>query len=292
MGVTDQRLRLRLNFPQSFLPERRLIAALLEFSQNQSSGDKEAISAATGIPTGRSTGKVVPMIHYGLGMGLLAAEREGERWHLGLTPLGMQIRREDPYLAEPLTQWLLHLSLCRRADLSEPASGIADAWFLLFAEGPVLIGRELTAKRFHQSLTQRHGALGYLKGLSTLVPRMYLESSCFGDAGILQSDGTGESCYLRVPSPTDRAFFPAYGLVLWMLWDALFADRAQIGFDELDRATRLTALLGWGADAITEWLHWLAEQGWLQSDRYTGSAVLLRLVDTPRLVRSLYAGLV
>ncbi len=103
---------LPLNLPQSFLPERRLLSALLAFAEQQGSGEKEAISAATGIPTGKSTGKVVLLIHYALGMGLITATRQGATWQLGLTPVGAQVRREDPYLSEPLTLWLLHVLGC------------------------------------------------------------------------------------------------------------------------------------------------------------------------------------
>ena len=292
METQAESLRLPLNFPQTFLPERRLLAALLAFAAHAGRGDKETISAATGIPTGRSTGKVLPMIHYGLGMGLISGVREGQEWQLALTPLGAEVQREDAYLSEPLTQWLLHLLLCRRRDLSEPASGIADAWFLLFAEGPVLLGRRFTSAAFHQVLRQRYGALGYLKGLSSLIPRTYGESSCLGDAGILHLDPAADDSYLRQPAPTDPAFYPAYGLVLWQLWDALFSDHAQLAFDDFDRLTRCTALLGWGPEALSDWLHWLVGQGWLQVDRYTGSAVLLRLVETARLTGALYSGLV
>ncbi|WPL17370.1 hypothetical protein Thiowin_02377 [Thiorhodovibrio winogradskyi] len=285
-------LRLPLNFPQTFLPERRLLAALLEFAQGSGVGDKETISAATGIPTGRSTGKVVPLIHYGLGMGLLTAAREGSQWQLELTTLGAQVRREDPYLSEPVTQWLLHLMLCRRADLGQPASGVADAWFLLLAEGPLLFGREFRVAAFHQALAQRHGGLGYLKGLSTLVPRMYTESACFGDAGVLLPVIGEEGAFVRASAPCDGSFYPAYALSLWQQWDVLFGDHTQISFDEFDRATRWSALLGWGPEARSDWLQWLVGQGWLQLDRYTGSPVLLRLIDSERLTASLYSGLV
>lgn len=52
MPAGGESLRLPLYFPQSFLPERRRLAALLEFAQGQGNGEKVAISAATGIPTG------------------------------------------------------------------------------------------------------------------------------------------------------------------------------------------------------------------------------------------------
>ena len=59
------------NFPQTFLPDRQLLNQLLRFAAEGGGGDKQEtrFGAATGIPTGQSTGKVEPMIHYAHGMG-------------------------------------------------------------------------------------------------------------------------------------------------------------------------------------------------------------------------------
>ena len=135
---------LPLNFPQDFLPERRLLSRLLPFAGAGGSGDKVQIGAQTGIPTGASTGKVEPMIQYARGMGLLQATRAAGRWQLALTELGKMVMANDPYLSQPVTLWLLHLMLCRRHGLSIPATGIADAWFALFAEGGLRLGNDFT----------------------------------------------------------------------------------------------------------------------------------------------------
>ena len=75
---------LPLNFPQTFLPERRLLSQLLPFAKRRGQGDKVSIGAETGIPTGKSTGKVDPMIHYANGMGLITVNKESGNWQLGL----------------------------------------------------------------------------------------------------------------------------------------------------------------------------------------------------------------
>ncbi len=66
---------LPLNFPHDFLPERSLLARLLPFASMSGSGDKVQIGAETGIPTGDSSGKVEPMIHYARGMGLVHVDK-------------------------------------------------------------------------------------------------------------------------------------------------------------------------------------------------------------------------
>ena len=131
---------LPLNFPQTFLPDRRLLARLLPFAAANGRGDKVEIGEATGIPTGQSTGKVEPMINYARGMGLIDTNRDAGLWQLAMTPLGRVVVAEDPYLSQPVTLWLLHLMLCRRCGLGDPATGIADPWFALFAEGGLRLG--------------------------------------------------------------------------------------------------------------------------------------------------------
>ena len=105
---------LPLNFSHDFLPERNLLARLIAFASNGGSGDKIEIGNATGIPTGKSSGKVEPMIYYALGMGLISAVKDDRKWTLELTHLGRIVKLEDPYLSEPVTLWLIHLMLCRR----------------------------------------------------------------------------------------------------------------------------------------------------------------------------------
>mgnify|MGYP000170187156 FL=1 len=286
--------QLPLNFSQTFLPDRRLLGQLLRFAASNGRGDKEAIGSETGIPTGKSTGKVEPMIHYARGMGLITAERERGEWQLGATALGAEVLREDAFFSEPLTLWLLHLLLCRRSGLEEPARGIADPWFALFAEGRYSLGAEFTEAALHRVLVQRHGEKGYLKGLSTLVPRMYLERASFGGAGILtETTAADGGARLRcAAAPLDETLFPAYALVLWLLWDGLFAAERQLAFDELARATRLLNLLGWGQEPAAQWLDWMATQGWLQLDRHTGAALLMRLQETDAVIAALYSELV
>lgn len=282
------------NFPQTFLPERRLLGELLKFASREGRGDKEQIGAETGIPTGKSTGKVEPIIRYAQAMGLVLAEKSQGIWRLGLAPLGRAVLQEDAFLSEPLTLWLLHLMLSRRCGQAVPAVGVADPWFALFAEGRFLLGAQFTEADFHRVLVQRHGAKGYLKGLSTLVPRMYAERSSFGEAGILTAvtGADGQSRLARQSAPMDKCLFPAYALFLYRLWDELFSTERQIAFDELASETRLLSLLGWDTGQATTWLEWMASKGLVQLDRYTGSAMLLRLAETQQLVDGLYSELV
>jgi len=285
---------LPLNFPQDFLSERRLLSQLLPFAAAGGSGDKVQIGTQTGIPTGASTGKVEPMIHYARGMGLVRAVRSAGRWQLALTELGQVVAAGDPYLSQPVTLWLLHLMLCRRHGLSIPAAGIADAWFALFAEGGLRLGNCFTRDAYRDCLTERHGAKGYLRGLSGLVPRCYLEPGCFGPIGALALDEgeSGAVTYLRRPAPPERAYFPFYAAYFYIVWDDLFPDDAQLAADDFFAESRTLAVLGWNRATASRWLDWMADHGLIQIDRQTGRALVLRLRDPQQVITGIYDGLI
>ncbi|EGV17023.1 hypothetical protein [Thiocapsa marina] len=285
---------LPLNFPQTFLPDRRLLGQLLAFAGRGGSGTVEEISDETGIPNGKKTGKVEPMIHFTRGMGLLSAEKSTGVWKLTRTPLGEMVSREDAFLSEPLTMWLAHLLLSRRLGRAAPATGVADPWFVMFAEGRFRLGERFDLDAYLRLLSERHGAKQYLKSLAGLVARMYSADTSFADAAILSSSKTaaGEPFFRRESAPAEIVFYPAYAVFLWLIWDEAYSDVEQMSFDELASETRLLSLLGWDGAQTAVWLDWLADQHLAQLDRYTGSVVLLRLVKTGQVIDRLYSELV
>jgi hypothetical protein len=292
---------LPLNLSQTFLPERRLLAKLLSFAADQGCGDKEAISAATGIPTGKSTGKVEPMIRYTQGMGLVNAEKSPGQWRLSLTPLGETVLREDPFLSEPVTLWLLHLMLCRRCGLSTPARGIADAWFALFADSGFRLGPRFTPAAWLNLLIERHGQKTYLPSVSSVVLRSYLEASSLACSPVALSPLTVEEgsskrfpdqWIIRQSAPVEQRFFPAYAAAFYLNWDELFAGETQLALDEFADQSRFFTVLGWDQTAISRGLDWMADQGMLQIDRHTGTPMLLRLRETESIIAGVYCELV
>lgn len=280
---------LPLNFPQTFLPERRLLAQLLPFATMNGQGDKVSIGLQTNIPTGASTGKVEPIIRYAEGMGMVTTQRASGVWQLGLTPLGRLIFQEDAFLSEAQTLWLLHLMLSRRHTLTVPAVGVADSWFALFAEGVFRLGNRFTQKNFLEFLMHRHGDKGYLKSLSGIVIRSYLEDSCFGRINALQEDAVnGEKFLIRQSAPFKKSFFPAYAAYLCLIWDELFPNEKQVSLDLFSIQSRCFSVMAWDETRVAGWLDWMVDQGIIQVDRYTGSPILLRVQGTDKVIDKIY----
>lgn len=284
---------LPLHFSQDFLPERSLLARLLPVACNHGSGTKVQIGAATGIPTGESSGKVEPIILYARAMGLVRATKAGGSWSLAPTPLGRLVMAEDACLSEAVTQWLLHLIMCRRCSLQEPSVGIADPWYALFADGGMRLGTRFGEDAFLEYLTERYGAKGYLKSLSRLVLRCYHEQSCFGDLRVLaQVDDGGRPVYVRTSAPFERSYFPAYASFLYITWDMLFPADKQIDVAFLFAQSRWLNVMGWTRDEAAALLNWMADERLLQLDRQTGSTLALRVSEVTSVVAQTYTGLV
>ena len=174
-----------------------------------------------------------------------------------------------------------------------PVTGLADAWFSLFAEGSLRLGDSFDQAIFLAYLTERHGTKGYLKGLSGLVLRSYLEPTCFGPINALSRETSGDrTLYLRRAAPAEHSHFPAYSAYLFLVWDALHAGQRQLAIDDLFVQSRCLALLGWDRATATRWLDWMADHGLLQLDRQTGSTLALRLCDTKTVVAGIFNELI
>lgn len=108
-----------LNFHQSFKPEHNLLCSLFQSLTECSGKTAQEISKLTGIPTGESSGKVVPTICYLEYMGLITEHIKNREFVLDYTNLGKNVLSEDPGFMEELTLLLLHCMLVRKNNGAE-----------------------------------------------------------------------------------------------------------------------------------------------------------------------------
>ena len=102
----------RINFHKTFPPQASYISKILELAERNYSGTKEGISKETGIPTGKTSGKVVPNILYAQYMGLISYKLDKGVFSLRLTELGDRVFCEDKYLYEDITKLICHYNIC------------------------------------------------------------------------------------------------------------------------------------------------------------------------------------
>ena len=184
MPESTEHDRLPRNFHKTFKPERRYLNAMLRYAASGQEGDHQAIAAATGIPTGASSGKVPAILDYCRGMGLLrlvGTERSAVK-KPDLTPFGRIVLLEDPYLKTNVSQWIAHFNLC------SPATG-ADVWYGVFCGGSQGLGMSFTRAALEEHLSATYGV--DKGGLIGPLVGMYEDEAAFKLCGALSETVDG-----------------------------------------------------------------------------------------------------
>lgn len=258
MPEAIQGSRLSRNFHRTFKPERQYITSMLRFAASGAEGDVQAIAAATGIPTGASSGKVSAILDYCRGMGLIrlggqnrSAVRKPE-----LTPFGRSVLLEDPYLKAGLSQWIAHLNFCG------PLTG-ADVWYQTFFKGTQSLGMTFERPKLESHLglvygVDKAGLIGPLVG-------MYQDDAAFSACGALSELGTA---IVRRPAPIGDEYGHAYGAWMLQLVADHYPQQGQISTAELDFRAGWRTIPGWDVGSHQRVLALVERKGIIEVDRH------------------------
>jgi uncharacterized protein DUF4007 len=274
-----QNTRLPRNFHNTFIPERRYINAMMKFASTGKRGDSQTIASVTGIPTGISSGKVIPTLDYCRGMGLICLPQSSMRNAIKepqLTSFGRIVIREDPFMKEAVTQWIAHLNLCA------PISG-AEIWHQLFFQGTQAMGNSFQRSQLENYL---RGVYGVQNGnLIGPIVRMYEDPAAFALCGALQEKN---SIIYRVPSPISDEY--TWGYSAWILdaFEQFYPQASQVTVTELDRVAGWKTIPGWGIDEFQQVLRLLERKGILAVDRHMKPWILRRTGNSSNLWTRIY----
>jgi len=270
-------LALLLNFHNTFLPERRLLHALMEYIAQGKSGSTAEVARETGIPTGRSSGKLPAIIQYALGMGLIQKESPSgaQKNRYTLTDFGRSVYLNDPMLSEPFTQWMVHFHLCL------PDDG-AKAWNLVFGQGSSILGSRFTRAEVENYLVREFGP-----GRQRTGPllRTYLRDEALGRAGILEVEG---DFVRRKTAPIQKAYAAGYAAFATMLMEKFFGHAAQVALNDFQENTRWFDICLWSPEDVASALSLMEETGWLAIDRQMRPYILERKMDSSSLWPQIY----
>ncbi len=255
---------LPINFHQTFVPERRHIEKLLHYAALGKQGSMQELAEDTGIPMGKSSGKAPAIVSYAKGMGLIEAggSRPSKVIEPTLTPFGRAVYLGDRCLEEPLTQWLVHLNLCR-GDIG------AEAWHAVFAKARNSLGNRFTRPQLEEYLARRFGP-----GRDRTGPlvRTYTDSAALGGANVL---AVREEWVERRAMPVRDDWGPAYAAALLSVLESQFAGREQVTLDEV-RETHWFDAAYWSEADIEALCMTLDRCGYLKVDRQLKPWVLDR----------------
>ncbi len=268
--------RLGVRFHQTFIPERQYISSLLQYIVSNGQGSDQEISDKTGIPTGKSSGKVPAVIKYCQGMYLIFIGKDKGKRLLKLTDLGQCVLKNDPYLSKALTQWIIHLHLCRR-------QGGAEIWHLCFGPGYEILGSEFTRDQLEDFLAGFHGRAK--RSLIGPMMRTYEDAAALKTAGTLVTE---KLSVRRISAPVLPEFGYGYAAFLLSLWENLFPNDQQITVTDLEAETFWGRIHGWNDSQREQALDLIREKGAIDLDKQMRPWVLTRVADSASLWPFLY----
>ncbi|MDD5678853.1 MAG: hypothetical protein PHW60_12825 [Kiritimatiellae bacterium] len=250
--------RLPRNFHKTFKPERQYINAMLRYAASGQEGDAQAIAAATGIPTGASSGKVPAIMDYCRGMGLirLVGPERSSLKKPDLTPFGRIVLLEDPYLKTSVSQWIAHFNLCA------PLTG-ADVWYHTFFAGTQGLGLQFSRAKLEEYLSviygvDKSGIIGPLIGT-------YEDEAAFKACGALsETDGV----IVRKPAPISDELGLGYGAWILQLIAEHFPKQGQVSITELDTVAGWRTIPGWDITYLQRALNLVERKDLIEVDRH------------------------
>jgi hypothetical protein len=268
------------SFHQSFCPERSYISSLIKLASQQFEGTTDEISEETGIPTGKSSGKVDPHKKYCQAMGLLEIEPSlGARARLVLTPLGQVIHREDLALQEELSQLILHLMI-------SSAHGGALAWNALFGRSKVALGSSFSIDDATSFLTS-------LLGKNTALPgpifTTYREEASLMRSGMLDFGG---ALVTRKPLRQSLDYFWGYAYCWLQYWETGLGDVQQVPLARYEMICNFQEVSGWTSSQYMGYLSWMADHRLIKVDRQTGDPLILKTAKSGDIASKIFSELV
>lgn len=274
--------RQNLNFHQTFKPERNYISSILTDGEFCSGMTVQEIAEQTGIPTGKSSGKVEPTLTYCEFMNLISKEKANGVYRIELTSMGKCIRSEDIGLSEKLTMLLCHCMMVRRV------KG-AGLWSYIFHEIFPKYTNIVEKTLFEKEIEMRFGSnvkMGPFHGTY---------EDLFSALNVLNISSDRISI---TSMGYDREFVYLYAYVLFVYWDEWY-EKVQ-GSDVVSKEEITSKQLkeigfrfafGWSEKEEYDVLEHLSDQNLIRMNRQLSPYTIRRLTDEESLIGKLYSEL-
>lgn len=263
-----------LNFHQTFPPTAEFIMRLLEVSDNETALTKEQISELTGIPTGKSSGKVEPHITYSEYMGLIKDERVGGKHRLSLTTLGKELLDQDPGLQEKISAAVCHARITSRF-------GGAPLWAVMFKDVLPKYPQGISDLLLKDELEKRFDSTVKTGPFYSAYTGMFDGLNLIGKTGSLT---------ILQKGMFNRDFLYVYAYALLYEWERAYTEQVEITASELDSLS-IPETFGLERKVFYEILESLAEKGIIRFNRQLAPYTLLRLHGAEEMIPYLYSEL-
>lgn len=252
-----------LNFHGTFPPTPAYIGRILKIADGEEKTVEE-ISELTGIPQGKSSGKVEPHIAYAAYMGLLDKE------NFSKTKLGKTVLKEDSVLSEKLTQLVCHSMLTSITG--------AEMWHFFFRELMPENKEGISRLRLTDVMIQKFGTARYAPVISTYTKQLVKLKLLEDDGDIIKIS----------PLPVERDMLYVYGFALLHEWENIFPNDIEITATQLE-TMKFGAAYGWDNNTEYEVLKRLCDKEIIGMNNQLIPFTLKRLTTENTLIPKLYS---
>jgi hypothetical protein len=265
-----------LNFHQTFPPTLEYLSRLLEIADMEYELTKEEISKITGIPTGKSSGKVEPHISYAIYMGLISNISEiKSKYKLICTPLGSAIKSEDIGFREEISQLLCHIRLASHTTGAPLWSTIIRDILPEYHSGikSVLLEDELKKRPQFGNGKIKTGAFfsTYEKSFEafTLLSR-------------------GKDIVNIIPQSFKNELFYVYVYTLFYEWEQVYPDNNEISAIELD-GLKFASAFGFNQTIVNQMLARISEKGLIKINGQLSPFTVIKTTKSEDILSLLYS---
>ena len=264
----------RINFHQTFPPTAEFITRLMEVCDTGNALTKEELSEMTGIPTGKSSGKVEPHICYAEYMGLIKDDCKGGKHDLTLTSLGKELLRQDPGMQEKVSTAVCHSRI-------SSLYGGAYLWSAMFKDIFPRYTRGIGDAELKEETEKLIGQP------AKMGPFFSSYSGMFGNLGLISKK---ESKYELLQGTADKELIYSYAYALIYEWENKFPGQTEVTSMELD-SLRIAETFGMSEKTYYSILEMLAERDIVHFNRQLMPYTLYRTHNAEDIIPLLYSEL-
>ncbi len=269
-----------LNFHETFQPEMTYIARVLELAVDEFEGDKYRISEIAGIPTGEKKGKVEPHIKYANYMGLVDFTCTRGVYSLSTTKLGEEVWRQDRYMHEELTLWLLHYCITRQ-ELGAPQ------WNYLVKKIHEGFNNEVSTSHITNLIQKDFGVSNSDAGKAVSVMKSSYTIGAFSNIMFLEWEDK-----LRFKEKTEDVQYQyLYAYALLNAWECQFSEKKEITLTEIADILCFGRIFGFNDEELDSVLSTLADSGVISINRQLYPITVIRTASSEEMVKNLYSTL-
>ena len=265
----------KMNFHSTFKPQLIYVSRLLKLAGQMYSGDERSISDITGIPTGESSGKVVPHLYYAKFMGLIDFVLKDKVYNLSLTNFGKIVLQEDPNIIEDITKVILNYNI---ADISEGA----PHWSYLYRVFNWNYNQEYNIKNIQRDLEEYTGK----NNCKMIVVKKSYESECFENLRIINIIDKDTIMFNEVFPRIE--LYNAYAYTLIKDMEKYYPDLNEITIDEIIDEMKWNKPLGLSFEDALEVLDELSDLGYIKLNKQLTPMTNIRLTTSEELLERIY----